>query len=784
MDSNHELCGDEKARKRQRLAKAVKHAGFSNSQNYLKIEDDIRDHQTVAPGRVQYGLADTRLSSVESIEEQRCHSCRLIDLKIFQPTIMKEITASSAEPKKEYVQAPDIVWTHSVGVNADQCPFCRLVIEAIYLNSESKIIPDEVLLIPEVFGKVTYKNALGGKTVQETRRLSIYSSNMRQAVGFFGLTQIAPIGIIQQIAVPAAIGTESLFKGRLVPPSQIDFAQLRAWITTECPSNSSYGPCHNENHQKMNPSYSIKQEPLNLRVIDVVNRMVTNAPQTCNYAALSYVWGDVPQLCLQQPYTLLMQAGSLRDECPGLSQCIKDSLVLCEKLGINFLWVDSLCIKQDDLSDQETYIENMAVIYSMALVTIVAAAGNDHSAGLPGVRPGSRNKKQCIERVEGLCLSPTQCYQLAVQNSVWATRGWTLQEKELSYQLLIFTDYQVYFQSRTKAYREDTVVETSHIQYDPNKTDIQLELVSENDILLKVNFEEGDLKLYCKLLQDYTHRTISHARDSYNAFRGILQAFGKRFTLTDSHLRIKNDLYEYNEFIWGLPSSAMDFALCWHFDSDIDIPPKRISQFPSWSWAGWAGGKLYRSDTARRGELVISGEKLNGGGVSPFYESSLIAFYHDHKLVGNMNDPSNMQHIWKPPGAETTPLSPPPGVPSNHILGFWTSSALLDIGPRVSSASSYYAILSPITPRKKLGRILLDPELLVENTAQQNSLEFVVVGTQYLFSRHLKEKQHQVHVLCIQRKGDVAYRVNKMAQPLAVEDWMAAKPTWKYVALA
>jgi len=81
---------------------------------------------------------------------------------------------------------------------------------------------------------------------------------------------------------------------------------------------------------------------------------------------------------------------------PGLPQTIEDAIILTGKMQETFLWVDALCIVQDDTDAKHSSIQSMDKIYSKALVTIVCLHGTDADAGLPGVRPASR-KPQNIE---------------------------------------------------------------------------------------------------------------------------------------------------------------------------------------------------------------------------------------------------------------------------------------------------------------------------------------------------------------------------------------------------
>jgi hypothetical protein len=65
-------------------------------------------------------------------------------------------------------------------------------------------------------------------------------------------------------------------------------------------------------------------------------------------------------------------------------------MVLPAALGETYLWVDSLCIVQDDPVDKLEYIPHMDAIYGHATLAIIDAAGRDAQSGLPEIRQESR----------------------------------------------------------------------------------------------------------------------------------------------------------------------------------------------------------------------------------------------------------------------------------------------------------------------------------------------------------------------------------------------------------
>jgi hypothetical protein len=94
---------------------------------------------------------------------------------------------------------------------------------------------------------------------------------------------------------------------------------------------------------------------------------------------------------------------SLPNQLPAT---IEDAMLLVSKLNEHYLWVDSLCIIQDDAETKYSNIKQMDSIYSHAVATIIALSGFDADAGLPGVRPGTRDPQkiecpQLRERIAG-----------------------------------------------------------------------------------------------------------------------------------------------------------------------------------------------------------------------------------------------------------------------------------------------------------------------------------------------------------------------------------------------
>lgn len=85
-------------------------------------------------------------------------------------------------------------------------------------------------------------------------------------------------------------------------------------------------------------------------------KLVEGSQAIERYGALSYSWGMASQPVMTSKRNL----SAFRDRPPHdrLPQTIKDAIMIAWKLGIRYLWVDSLCIVQDSSLDKEIQIHN------------------------------------------------------------------------------------------------------------------------------------------------------------------------------------------------------------------------------------------------------------------------------------------------------------------------------------------------------------------------------------------------------------------------------------------
>lgn len=244
------------------------------------------------------------------------------------------------------------------------------------------------------------------------------------------------------------------------------------------------------------------------------------------YVALSYVWGRVQTLRLQERHIpSLISLEALRDIEDQLPPAITNAIESVRSIGESFLWADAVCILQDNAKEMEEQISHMASIYTSAILTFVAGSSVDASNVLPGVRAGTRNLRSFFE-MPGFALSKSLTSILPViLSSHYNTRAWTFQERLLSMRCLYFTEEQVFLQCQAGIYLEDRVAYTAFDKL--GRDSLALQPLSPD--YMEANSPTGltslakSSQLYRQIVEEYTTKSLSFEADILHAFTGVAE---------------------------------------------------------------------------------------------------------------------------------------------------------------------------------------------------------------------------------------------------------------------
>lgn len=294
-------------------------------------------------------------------------------------------------------------------------------------------------------------------------------------------------------------------------------------------------------------------------------------PDKIRYVALSYCWGELTDRVTTTENLAGMMAGIALDDLPAT---IRDAVYVCRRCHIQYLWVDVLCICQNDKAEWEMEVSNMANVYGGSEFTISALASSKTSEPflkerhLEPVALGTVKASygtwddETILFLRGRPRSLEDEFDSAAMNQ----RAWTLQEKILAPAVLHYGRDQVIWEC-----------DTGHLRSETGQISKEGELVIRtSDIRGADSSSQGVMPLWDCVLGEYTKRKLTFAGDRLVAVAGVAS-------------KLRKDGASRGRYVAGLWEDGLETQLAWHID---EIPRNKFSesmhpesQFPTWSWA-------------------------------------------------------------------------------------------------------------------------------------------------------------------------------------------------------
>ncbi|KAI0490385.1 hypothetical protein F4859DRAFT_520201 [Xylaria cf. heliscus] len=162
------------------------------------------------------------------------------------------------------------------------------------------------------------------------------------------------------------------------------------------------------------------------------------------YVALSHCWGKTETLCTtSKSITEFMKSIDFR----SLPETFRNAIQVTRGIGIQYLWIDSLCIIQDDQQDWEHESHQMEHVFSLAYCTIGASSSR---SSVQGFFP-NRYPRPCVQlEIPGIgrlyVCHNIDNFNRDVDLGDLNSRGWVLQERALSRRTIFYTTTQVYWE--------------------------------------------------------------------------------------------------------------------------------------------------------------------------------------------------------------------------------------------------------------------------------------------------------------------------------------------------
>ncbi|UPK96639.1 hypothetical protein LCI18_007574 [Fusarium solani-melongenae] len=312
----------------------------------------------------------------------------------------------------------------------------------------------------------------------------------------------------------------------------------------------------------------------------------TQPEERGTYIALSHCWGPRDKLPIRTTKQTIQQF-SESISWSDLSKVFQDAVWLSKLLGIGYIWIDSLCIVQDDEQDWETESTKMAQYYSGAHLTISAETSPDGSVPFIGeieerwqrmvYSTHDRNGHSCNYMVQEQHMN--QLYTFQAENyykagcNLLPHRAWTLQESVLSSRVVHFTPSSLIWHCRGK-----TACEDEHRVLGVGMSEWNAQQAVHTLFNLTGSDEEnrkGASKLWNTLVWQYTQRKCTFASDRLPAIGGIAESLAPKFP---------------GRYLAGIWEAQLPYGLCWSRESEVPDLGLREVIAATWAWASLPPG--------------------------------------------------------------------------------------------------------------------------------------------------------------------------------------------------
>jgi len=362
-------------------------------------------------------------------------------------------------------------------------------------------------------------------------------------------------------------------------------------ISADIPSHSKSAICFErvnnwlEDCKENHPLCTSLPQRLPSRVLDLgsssdVCKLLQDSEQIQEYVTLSHCWGtfrDPPGITTKSTISDRLD-GILISSLPRTFQ---DTIFITRALGIRYLWIDSLCIVQDDTDDWERECIKMGSIYRNSFLTLAATASADGSGGMLRERHTSYHNIpiQLAEPGPSVTIGSRPLYTHSTLSSSQegdplSRRAWAFQERLLARRILHFTSHELLWECKTKQQCEclgwtasqGDILQGEKLAFEDMAQGSNLEsvIVQRNPCFLPTWQQNA---MWHNIIQTYSERSLTVEGDSLPAFSAIARLLVKEENWLGG-IRRDNII---PDFLWVTVSAS--------------CPHTSKYRAPSWSWA-------------------------------------------------------------------------------------------------------------------------------------------------------------------------------------------------------
>lgn len=351
-------------------------------------------------------------------------------------------------------------------------------------------------------------------------------------------------------------------------------------------------------------------------------RLVENVGIEAPYVCLSHRWGPSTPSCRTLKSNLAEQKKGI--DWNWLLETFQDAAMVTVRLGLKYIWIDSLCIVQDDADDWKVQAAKMCDIYHGGYVTLAASCSDDSKQGL-------FRKSTCRRTVKPRQQGPSCVVSRIPEHPTWEqvgvvqlqhelpllSRSWVYQERLLSPRFVHFTRYELVFEcaqpGEGPSYCEchnmpggnwGGAAGGAGVGSGSEATTLRKRYHAEAlrpPMALPPSGSGGgdDLaaarRYWHQIVEEYSGHHISTTSDKLPALAGIARQYGDAHPELGDYVAGMWENTLIHDLMWfAQPSSGKPRAV--HHPRPPHIGPPEPGALPTWSWI--AAGQYVKTATA------------------------------------------------------------------------------------------------------------------------------------------------------------------------------------------
>ncbi|OWY46862.1 HET-like protein [Alternaria alternata] len=322
------------------------------------------------------------------------------------------------------------------------------------------------------------------------------------------------------------------------------------------------------------------------------------------YACLSHRWS--------KPAVLETRRSNLASHENGIEwgtipKTFKDAILVVLDLGLRYIWIDSLCIIQDDLDDKWQELAKMSSIYANSHITIAATLADGGGKGCYSeVSPYHQDHRVSAKLPDATTITADlyvrkKIAHIGEQGAVTPllNRGWVCQERLLPPRVLHFCEKELVWECqessscqcssfdppmrlkekysqifRGRAFIDNSYL-TSHARFRGFLRSIRergsQSRISSEQLVTSPDDNIQVILMWRHIISEYSGMDLTEPSDRLPAISGVATQFGELLN---------------SGYLAGLWQTALPDDLLWRTDHMLESEQHRLqTKTPSWSWA-------------------------------------------------------------------------------------------------------------------------------------------------------------------------------------------------------